>query len=217
MQCEAKASTPGRPNYGKQCQRRAVHGTTRCERHGGQRAANSPLPGAATLPERLQCGRTRRNGEQCKNYAMRGTTVCRKHGGTAPQTQKRARERLMEMVDPAIIQLHRILEKDTTTDADKLRAITMVLDRTGYGREAKLEVEVKPYEKLMEGIIIRRPEVESAAGAESEDPNIIDAEVVEDAEPTQPEPRVVDQRLDSDEPSAPFRPYIVGSANPRRR
>ncbi|WP_144800873.1 hypothetical protein [Curtobacterium sp. BH-2-1-1] len=123
----------------------------------------------------------------------------------------------MEMVDPAIVQLRRILEKDTTTDADKLRAITMILDRTGYGREAKLEVGIKPYEKLLDGIIIRRPEVESAEPDESDDPNIIDAEVVEDAEPKQPAPRVVDQRDDPDEPSAPFRPYIVGSANPIRR
>jgi hypothetical protein len=144
---------------------------------------------------------------------MKGTTVCRKHGGTAPQTQKKARERLLEMVDPAIVQLHRILEKDTTTDADKLRAITMVLDRTGYGREAKLEVEVRPYEKLMEGIVIRDQGELDAAPAEP-DPNVIDAEVVDDSEPAAQASRVASQQANR---SVPFKPYVVGSANPPRR
>lgn len=214
MQCEAVATTPGRPNFGKQCQRHAVQGSNRCERHGGTRLADNPLPTTGTAPARLKCSRTRSNGERCKNYAMRGTTVCRKHGGTAPQTQKRARERLLEMVDPAIVQLHRILEKDTTTDADKLRAITMVLDRTGYGREAKLEVEVKPYERLMEGIIVRQPEGELVAGPTWDDPNIIDAEVVDDSEPATAPSRATGQQPN---PSVPFKPYVVGSANPSRR
>lgn len=122
----------------------------------------------------------------------------------------------MEMVDPAIVQLQRILEKDSTTDADKLCAITMVLDRTGYGREVKLEVEIKSYEKLTRRIIIVRPEVDSAAGAQSEDPNIIDAEVVEDAESATAD-RATNQPTAPTNPSVAFKPYIVGSANRRRR
>lgn len=80
-------------------------------------------------------------GERCKRAAIKGGNVCTTHGGAAPQVQKSAKQRLMEMVEPAMIELRKIIDRDDTVDSDKLRAIQMVLDRAGYGPGAKLEVE----------------------------------------------------------------------------
>jgi hypothetical protein len=175
--------------------------------HGG--SADTTTPAAVhRRPDRhrVRCSRTKRDGEQCKNYAMAGTTVCRKHGGTAPQTQKRARERLIEMLDPAVAALYRIIDKADTSDADRLRAIAMVLDRTGMGARSEVTVEHKKWELLMEGIMITPPP--GTAGLRlpavmmpgySPELPILDAEVVED------EP----------EPIAPAQSLVRGSAEPR--
>lgn len=91
----------------------------------------------------------------------------------------------------------------------------MVLDRTRYGREARLEVEGKPYEKLMEGIIIRNAGELEATAAET-DPSTVDAEVVDESEPVNPELRVVNQPEALVSPSVPSKPYVVGSAKSQR-
>lgn len=104
--------------------------------------------------QRVKCHATlaRSNGERpCGNYAINGSTVCRFHGGATPQVKKKARERLMDMIDPAVTHLQKIIEKDTTSDADRLRAIQMLLDRTGYGIRSEVVIEAKPWEKLVDG------------------------------------------------------------------
>ena len=57
--------------------------------------------------------------------------MCRSHGGAAPQVKRAARERLNDLIDPAINELGRRLE-DPDNPALSLRAATDVLDRTGY-------------------------------------------------------------------------------------
>lgn len=163
-QCAGVGKTPGRPNFGKQCARRAVTGSRFCVMHGGKDDTTTPEK-VAKRRDRfgVRCSRTKSNGEQCKNYAIPGGTVCVKHGGNAPHTRAKARERLLEMVDPAMVQLHRIIEKPDASDADKLRAISMVLDRTGYGPKSQVEVEVKPWEKVLKGIMKTAPREHVAA------------------------------------------------------
>src|SRR6266496_2329460 len=80
-------------------------------------------------------------GLPCQHWPMRGTTVCQVHGGRAPQVRKAARDRLAEMVDPALTELLRIVESGEN-DGIKLAAIKDVLDRAGY----------KPREKLPDGM-----------------------------------------------------------------
>ena len=95
----------------------------------------------AKTPNR--CKARKRDGTPCMRYPLRGTTVCRLHGGSAPQVQRSARLRLLELVDPALSNLADILSRKNVLDADKIRACTAILDRAGYGPNSKLTVEQK--------------------------------------------------------------------------
>jgi hypothetical protein len=102
-------------------------------------------------PVRVTCTATKRNGKPCGLPPIKGGTVCHKHGGSAPQVRKRANQRLIEMVLPAMKELHRILDSPNTADADKLRAIQMVLNRTGYGERTQVDIglrEPTPWDNL---------------------------------------------------------------------
>ena len=49
--------------------------------------------------------------ERCKKAAVLGATVCQTHGAGAPQVKRAARERLSDMVDPALGALARALQR----------------------------------------------------------------------------------------------------------
>ncbi len=86
---------------------------------------------------------------------------------------------MLELVNPALAELQRILTKPDTTDADRLRAITLLLDRTGYGPKSQVEVEVRPWQELM-GM------GESAGifkAVEAPQPLVLEAQVIEDDVP----------------------------------
>jgi hypothetical protein len=94
-------------------------------------------------PVARPCSARRTNGEPCKNSAIRGGTVCARHGGSAPQVRAKANQRLIEMVLPAMKELHKILNKPETADADKLKAIQMVLNRTGYSERQQIDLGLR--------------------------------------------------------------------------
>ena len=77
---------------------------------------------------------------RCGQSAIPGATVCYFHGGAAPQVRKKAMERILELVDPALHQLSMLIE-EAETDAVRLAAIRDVLDRAGYGAKQKLEID----------------------------------------------------------------------------
>lgn len=201
-QCEATAKTPGRANFGHQCKRNAVHGSKMCERHGGVDDSTmvEKIRQRVDHPK-VRCGGTRSNGEPCKNYAIKGATVCSKHGGQLPNVKQRARERMQELVNPALTELQRILTKTDTSDADRLRAIQMLLDRTGNGVKSEVTLDVKPWEQIvqLEGIYRQPP------------PAMLEmlAEVVE------PEPAEGEARGPSDVAEAVFEREAGGSPPPR--
>jgi hypothetical protein len=88
---------------------------------------------------RLMCSaKSKRSGELCRAPAIRGSNVCRMHGGAAPQTARKAKLRLLELVDPAIATLAREM---TQADAsgDRQKAANSILDRAGWGRVQKVE------------------------------------------------------------------------------
>lgn len=105
-------------------------------------------------PVARPCRARRTNGEPCKNSAIRGGTVCARHGGSAPQVRAKANQRLIEMVLPAMKELNRILNREDVADADKLRAIQMVLNRTGYSERQQIDIglrEETPFDRLSKG------------------------------------------------------------------
>lgn len=113
------------------------------------------------------------NGELCQAAATAGLLVCRKHGALAPNAKRAARARLAELVDPSVKVLKDIIEadglnpEDRPKDADRLRAVTIVLDRTGHGPGQTIQInDVKEelYRKLLD----------AAARASGEEPELPD-------------------------------------------
>ena len=89
---------------------------------------------------RRLCHATSRLKVPCKSPAMPGQKNCRMHGGKAPQTLRKARLKLSELVDPAIAVLAKEMVK-AEDSADKQRAANSILDRAGMGRVTKVEAE----------------------------------------------------------------------------
>lgn len=92
-------------------------------------------------------------GERCKRSAIKGGTVCASHGGRAPQVKKSAKERLAELVEPALEGLHTALKSGEIPSI--VRAAQVVLDRTGFhptqavelfGKDGgQIEANVQPF------------------------------------------------------------------------
>jgi len=102
-------------------------------------AANHPRRCTALLSDRSR---------RCRRWAIAGGTTCPAHGGSAPQVKRSARQRLAELVDPALAALAANLERVATDPRIALRpsvvrSAQLVLDRAGYGPGMKLEVEDK--------------------------------------------------------------------------
>lgn len=80
-----------------------------------------------------QCTATNRQGKRCGKSAIPGGNVCRMHGGAAPQVQRKARIRLLELIDPAIATLAREMVS-ADRSGDRQRAANSILDRAGMPR-----------------------------------------------------------------------------------
>jgi hypothetical protein len=223
-QCAGTVGGAKNPNRGKPCRNWAISGSDYCGVHGG--SIKIATATAGDLQNRCTAHSTR-SGEQCKKAAIRGGTVCRTHGGGAAHVAKKARERLQELAEPAVVQLNRILSAQGTSDSDRLRAIQMVLDRTGLGPGLSVEVEVKPWEVTMQhiyrqdaGVQIIRTVPEDLRKEMSELPgyatggitlqDIEDAEVVEDEDESDI-PRIVPPKLLGEKAT------VRGSSQPPRR
>jgi len=81
------------------------------------------------VPDRRKCSAKRTNGEPCGNYPMHGGKVCRKHGGAAKQVREKAKQRLLDLVHPALAELSTVLKNTDASDSNKIRAINLILDR----------------------------------------------------------------------------------------
>ena len=87
------------------------------------------------------CTAKRHDGKPCQAYAIAGGNVCRVHGGMAPQTRKRARERLAAASDWLMTELLQIA-KSGESEAIRLAAVRDALDRAGFGAKHHVDVEV---------------------------------------------------------------------------
>lgn len=134
----------------------------RPSRRRTERRGIAGVPGSKN-PERRCTATVRSTGEQCKRAAIKGGTVCTSHGGNAPQVQKKARERLADLVDPFIGELRRIVLESDADDSVKLRGIVALLDRTGYGPGQKIEIGVSKWDALFEdgGVLIDRDAIKA--------------------------------------------------------
>jgi hypothetical protein len=72
------------------------------------------------------------------------------HGGSSPQARRTARDRLMELREPALVAMKRVLKNPETDDATKVRAAVAVLDRTGMGPSSHVEVDIlQPWQEAI--------------------------------------------------------------------
>lgn len=94
--------------------------------------------GETALNGAARCTAHNRAGDRCSNPAILGTNVCRMHGGSAPAIQRKARLRLLELVDPAIATLAREMTNQNARPADRLRAAEAILDRAGHPRQVQV-------------------------------------------------------------------------------
>jgi hypothetical protein len=77
----------------------------------------------------------------CERWAINGGTVCATHGGRAPQVKKSAKERLEELIDPALAGLHKALQSNDLGSI--VKASQIVLDRTGFHPSQAIELTGK--------------------------------------------------------------------------
>lgn len=120
---------------------------------GGSGVAKLPEKWEPTLENPLpyiRCTHISPTGRQCQRKTIPGGDVCEKHGGHGKEVQARAeqvleaaRERLLDLIDPATEVLKRLVTDEGVNDSIQLKAATEILDRTGMkgAREVNVQVE----------------------------------------------------------------------------
>lgn len=91
------------------------------------------------LGETRRCTATNRKGERCGRAAILGGFVCSQHGGNAPQTRRRARERLLSVVEEAIESLVDAMRSGQ--HAVVVKAAQLILDRAGFHPSLTLKLD----------------------------------------------------------------------------
>ncbi len=117
------------------------------------------VPGSANDSRRCKAT-VRSTGERCKRAAIKGGTVCTSHGGAAPQVQKSARERLLELADPAIAALSKIVRDENTDDAVRVRAALGICDRIGLGPGQTVTLQASKWDSLIEDLGVEAVQVD---------------------------------------------------------
>lgn len=93
------------------------------------------------------------HGNRCASLRVRGMRVCKTHGGKLPNIIKGARTTLAIASWPAAEQLvHIALRKKGVSDGDRIKAIREILDRSGVESRATVELEVKPWQKVLQNV-----------------------------------------------------------------
>lgn len=172
--------------------------------------------------------RSSRTGERCKRPAMLGGNVCRSHGGNAPQVKAKAQRRLQQAADALVQRLLGMALDGETPDHVALQAIRDALDRAGMGAKQSVELSAKepaPWEEMMmEFARTSRAEYEARKRGEPRpapafpartEPDIVDAEVVEDGPEAHPE-RDGERAAGAGQPASPSPPFAEPSAPPSR-
>lgn len=138
--------------------------------------------------ERPLCNAPTKHGGPCQSRAMRNSTRCRSHGGNTPAAIDAARVRALRQADPLMAKLHAIAFDDTKPPQVQLEAIKHALKVTGAFETAKsIEIDVvgTGERTFMDFVGDALVDVEE----DDDDPNVWDAEVIEDDDTTPLVPR----------------------------
>lgn len=186
--CQGTITNDKRGREGQPCKLWARPGSDFCNRHF--------MPDGGAGPRNLdamerRCIGRHGDGTQCKNPPLLAQRTCRYHGANEASAEK-AQQLLDRMVEPVLWELRAIALDPATSESDRLRAISMVLDRS-LPKERKVEVSLKPWEVTMQHVFADPTNVQIARGlpeeiADTLDPahrraleqSYVDAEVVDD-------------------------------------
>jgi len=136
-------------------------------------------PGLPPWGNRTRCSAVR-GGRRCRKGTIPGGTVCNTHGGAAPQVRRRAKLRALQLLDPALGQLARIIA-NPSDQRTALAAIKLVAELNGMGRAANSEVSGDVAKALlMERYYALREAREKAEAAALEDGETLEAEVLDE-------------------------------------
>lgn len=125
---------------------------------------------------------SKRSGERCMRWAIAGGTVCPFHGGGAPIVKRKAQLKLLDLV-PIATKKHKDVLTTATDPRVILKAVEMVYDRTGL--EAKTnQADIVVVQEMMVSRLLARRGIEPVGEEPYTDEDIVEAELVEDDEPT---------------------------------
>jgi hypothetical protein len=88
----------------------------------------------------VRCNGTRPNGGRCKREAEPGAVVCDQHGGAAPQTRRRAAERLIMTADQAAQMLVTMMEDREVPFGVRAKIAQDLLDRAGLNSTQAIKI-----------------------------------------------------------------------------
>lgn len=128
------------------------------------------------------CTARRTNGQPCSNFAITGANVCRTHGGAAPQVRAKAQVRILMASDLAASKLIELMSNPKVDDRVKLAAAKDLLDRANLAGTQNVQIGVAQPKTFEDWVGEAMVDVDP----EDDDPNVIDAEVIEDDAPLLP-------------------------------
>lgn len=116
-------------------------------------------------------------GNQCCNSKMKGAPVCKFHGGTLPNVRKAAARRLtLAAVEAADRLVHIALYKKNVEDRDRIKAILAILDRAGVEGKTTVEIEIKPWQRILQAVYSEMPNGQKTIDLDRNDFEIMDDE-----------------------------------------
>lgn len=120
---------------------------------GGPKFPEKWKPTFAEPVPRGRCVKINPSGKECNRLAILGADVCEKHAGgprgaevasRAEAVVAAARERMLDLIDPSMDVLKRLVTDEGVNDAIQLKAVVEILDRNGMvkgAREVNVNVE----------------------------------------------------------------------------
>lgn len=86
-----------------------------------------------------QCtANSKQTGQRCRRLVPLGHVVCHYHGGSTKHAREKAKLRLLELIEPAVAQLARLMV-NSADERVQLRAAENILDRGGLPRGVKID------------------------------------------------------------------------------
>lgn len=129
---------------------------------------------------KVTCSARTISGNPCKRPPIKGSNVCRTHGGAAPHVRAKAAVRIMMSADAAAAKLIEMIHSKKVDDRTKLLAVKDLLDRANLSGTQNIEIGVVP-KRTFEDFV-----GDALVDIGDDDPNVLDADVVEDDEYDEP-------------------------------